>query len=312
MALHPQAEAYLKLFPTDLGTPLAELTPEAIAQMRALDGFAEQRGPIAPLPVVRDEIAAAGTGEGAGGVPVRVYRPVDGDRPLPAIVYYHGGGWVFGSVARNDALARDLAVRNGAVVVSVDYRLAPEHPFPAAADDAWTALRDVFARPGAYGADPERIAVCGDSAGGNVAAVAARRARDAGLRLAHQVLVYPVLDVAMDTPSYRSYAAGFGLGADEMAWFVAQYGGDPADPALAPIRLADKSGLAPATVITAECDPLCDEGEAYAAQLAAAGVPVELRRYEGAIHGFFGLPGFFDQAIEAREYAAARLREAFA
>ncbi|WP_449065350.1 alpha/beta hydrolase [Planomonospora algeriensis] len=304
MALHPQAEAYLKLFPTDLGTPLAEITPAMIAEMRTLDGFAEQRGPVVPLPVVRDG--------NAGGVPVRVYRPEDGDRPLPVIVYFHGGGWVFGSVARNDALARDLAVRTGAAVVSVDYRLAPEHPFPAAADDALTAVRDVFARPAGYGADPERIAVLGDSAGGNLAAVAAWQARDAGLRLAHQVLVYPVADVAMDTPSYRTYATGFGLGADEMAWFAAQYGGDPADPRLAPLRLADKAGLAPATVLTAECDPLRDEGEAYAAGLAAAGVAVEYRCYAGAIHGFFGLPGFFDQAAEAREYAAARLKEAFA
>ncbi|WP_433257245.1 alpha/beta hydrolase [Streptosporangium sp. CA-135522] len=303
MPLHPQAEAYLKLFPTDLGTPVSSLTPEMIVQMRTMDGLAEQRGPKAPLPVVVDEVVE--------GVPVRIYRPVEGDRPLPAIVYFHGGGWVFGSVARNDALGRDLAVRNGTVVVSVDYRLAPEHPFPAAADDAWTVVEDVFARPAAYRADPERIAVLGDSAGGNMAAVAAWRARDAGLRLAHQVLVYPVIDVAMDTPSYRDYATGFGLGADEMAWFAQQYGGDPADPRLAPLRLADKAGLAPATVITAECDPLRDEGEAYAAQLAAAGVPVELMRYEGAVHGFFGLPGFFDQAVEAREYAAARLKEAF-
>lgn len=303
MPLHPQAEAYLKLFPTDLETPVSSLTPEAIAQMRTLDGFAEQRGPIVPLPVVRDEVVE--------GVPVRVYRPEEGDRPLPAIVYFHGGGWVFGSVARNDALGRDLAVRNGAVVVSVDYRLAPDHPFPAAADDAWTVVKDVFARAGAYGADPGRIAVCGDSAGGNLAAVAAWQARDAGLRPAHQLLIYPVTDVAMDTPSYRDRATGFGLGAGEMAWFIEQYGGDPADPRLAPLRLADKTGLAPATVITAEYDPLCDEGEAYAAQLAAAGVPVELRRYGGAIHGFFGLPGFFDQAVEAREYAALRLKEAF-
>lgn len=303
MPLHPQAEAYLKLFPTDLETPVSSLTPEVIAQMRTLDGFAEQRGPIVPLPVVRDEVVE--------GVPVRVYRPEEGDRPLPAIVYFHGGGWVFGSVARNDALGRDLAVRNGAVVVSVDYRLAPDHPFPAAADDAWTVLKDVFARAGAYGADPGRIAVCGDSAGGNLAAVAAWQARDAGLRPAHQLLIYPVTDVAMDTPSYRDHAVGCGLGAGEMAWFIEQYGGDPADPRLAPLRLADKTGLAPATVITAEYDPLCDEGEAYAAQLAAAGVPVELRRYGGAIHGFFGLPGFFDQAVEAREYAALRLEEAF-
>ncbi|GAA3163333.1 alpha/beta hydrolase [Planomonospora alba] len=304
MALHPQAEAYLKLFPTDLGTPLAEITPAAVAEMRALDGFAEQRGPIVPLPVVRDEVA--------GGVPVRVYRADDGAHPLPALVYFHGGGWVFGSVARNDALARDLAVRTGAVVVSVDYRLAPEHPFPAAADDARTALEDVFARPAFYGADPARVAVLGDSAGGNLAAVAAWQARDAGLRLAHQVLVYPITDTAMDTPSYRAYATGYGLGADEMAWFVAQYGGDPADPRLSPLRLADMAGLAPATVLTAECDPLRDEGEAYAARLEEAGVPVEYRCYAGAVHGFFGLPGFFDQAVEARRYVAARLKEALA
>jgi acetyl esterase len=303
MSLHPQAEAYLKLLPTGLTTSSFELTPELIAEMRAMDAFAEQRGPIVPLPLVRDDVAT--------GVPVRIYRPQDGDHALPAIVYFHGGGWVFGDVDRNDALGRDLAVRNGAVVISVDYRLAPDHPFPAAADDGWSVVKDVFARPEAYQVDPERIAVYGDSAGGNVAAVAAWQARDAGLRLAHQVLVYPVVDVAMDTESYRTYASGFGLGAGEMAWFIAQYGGDPADPRLAPARLADKAGLAPATVITAECDPLCDEGEAYAFHLAAAGVPVEVRRYDGAIHGFFGLPGFFDQAIEAREYAAARLKEAF-
>ena len=226
MPLHPQAEAYLKLFQTDLGAPLSTLTHDMIAELRTLDSFAEQRGPIIPLPMVRDDVAE--------GVPVRVYRPEEGDRPLPAIVYFHGGGWVFGNVERNDALGRDLAVRNGAVVISVDYRLAPQHPFPAAADDAWSVVQDVFARPGAYGADPGRIAVCGDSAGGNVAAVAAWRARDAGLALAHQLLVYPVADVAMDTGSYRTYATGFGLGADEMAWFVAQYGGDPADPGWRP------------------------------------------------------------------------------
>ncbi|MEV7010901.1 alpha/beta hydrolase [Streptosporangium sp. NPDC051022] len=303
MPLHPQAEAYLKRFPTDLGVPISSLTPGEIVRMRGDDAFAVQRGPRTPLPVVRDDVAA--------GVPVRVYRPEEGGRPLPAIVYFHGGGWVFGSVERNDALGRDLSARNGAVVVSVDYRLAPEHPFPAAADDAWAAVEDVFARPEAYGADPARIAVCGDSAGGNLAAVAAWRARDAGLRLVHQMLIYPVLDVAMDTPSYRACATGFGLGADEMAWFAEQYGGDPADPALVPLRLADKAGLPPATVITAEYDPLRDEAETYAARLASAGVPVELRRYDGAVHGFFGLPGFFDQAAEARGYAASRFGEAF-
>ncbi|GGO10355.1 esterase/lipase [Microbispora rosea subsp. aerata] len=304
MALHPQAEAYLKRFPSDLGVDIASLTLADIVALRRLDGVAEQRGPKIDLPVIRDETAA--------GVPVRIYRPEPGEHPLPALVYFHGGGWVFGSVERNDALARDLAHRTGAVVVSVDYRLAPEHPFPAAADDAFGVVRDVHARPAFYGVDARRVAVVGDSAGGNLAAVTAWLARDAGLRLAHQALIYPVVDVATDTPSYRAYGKGFGLDAAEMRWFIEQYAvdADRRDPRLAPIHLPDKSGLAPATVITAECDPLCDEGEAYARELAKAGVPVERWRYEGAVHGFFGLPGFFDQALEARDYLAARLRDA--
>ncbi|GLX01829.1 alpha/beta hydrolase [Microtetraspora sp. NBRC 16547] len=306
MALHPQSEAYLKLFPADLNIDLAALTLPEIVRMRGLDGMAEQRGRPADLPEIRDHVV--------DGVRVRVYRPEPGDRPLPVVVYFHGGGWVFGSVDRNDALGRDLALRCGAVVVSVDYRLAPEHPFPAAADDAFTVVRDVFARPELYTGDASRVAVVGDSAGGNLAAVAAWQARDAGLALAHQVLLYPITDVAMDTPSYRSYASGFGLDAVEMAWFVKQYAGDadPLDPRLAPLRLADKSGLAPATVITAECDPLCDEGAAYARDLSEASVPVEYRRYDGLLHGFFGVPGFFDHAEEAREYVATRLKDAFA
>ncbi|WP_169984399.1 alpha/beta hydrolase [Microbispora sp. H10836] len=304
MALHPQAEAYLKLFPSDLGVELASLTREQIAQLRSLDGMAEQRGPSIGLPEVRDETAA--------GVPVRIYRPEPDGRPLPVLVYFHGGGWVFGSVERNDALARDLAHRTGAVVVSADYRLAPEHPFPAAAEDAFAVVRDVHARPARYGADPRRVAVVGDSAGGNLAAVAAWLARDAGLRIVHQALIYPVVDVSCDTPSYVTYAKGFGLEAAEMRWFIEQYAGgaDPRDPRLAPLHLPDKSGLAPATVITAECDPLCDEGAAYARALAGAGVPVEYRCFEGALHGFLGLPGFFDQALEGRDLLAARLRDA--
>ncbi|AQZ64090.1 Esterase/lipase [[Actinomadura] parvosata subsp. kistnae] len=302
MPLHPQAREHLARYPSDLDTDLAALDLAAIQEMRAQDAFADHRGPLTKLPFVRDELAE--------GVPIRIYRADPGDDPLPVVVYFHGGGWVFGSVKRNDATARDLAIRTGAVVVSVDYRLAPEHPFPAAADDAWTVVRDLFARPAFYQSNGS-VAVCGDSAGGNLAAVAAWQARDAGLTLAHQVLVYPVLDVAMDTPSYREFAKGFGLDAAEMAWFARQYapGADPADPRLSPLRLPDMSGLASATVVTAEYDVLRDEGERYAARLAEAGVPVDLRRFEGAVHSFYVLPGLFDQAIEAREYVAERLRE---
>jgi acetyl esterase len=309
--MHPQAAAYVASYPSDLGVDPASLDLDTIRRMRAQDGFALQRGPKPRLPSVRDEVAE-GVADGlAEGVPVRIYRADPEHDPRPVVVYFHGGGWVFGSVKRNDALGRDLAVRTGAVVVSVDYRLAPEHAFPAAADDAWSVVRDIFARPAFYQSNGS-VAVVGDSAGGNLAAVAAWQARDAGLQLAHQALICPVVDVAMDTPSYREYAAGFGLDAREMAWFAQQYAekADPDDPRLSPLRLEDCAGLPPATVVTAECDVLRDEGELYGRRLAEAGVPVETRRFEGAVHGFYGLPGFFDQAIEAREYVASRLREA--
>ncbi|WP_327092846.1 alpha/beta hydrolase [Nonomuraea sp. NBC_01738] len=303
MPLHPQAQAYVALYPSDLNTDLATLDLATIQEMRSADGLAAERGPITHLPFVRDEVAE--------GVPIRVYRADRGDDALPVVVYFHGGGFVFGSVKRNDAVGRDLALRTGAVVVSVDYRLAPEHAFPAAADDAWAVVRDVFARPAFYQSNG-RVAVIGDSAGGNLAAVAAWQARDAGLALAHQVLVYPVMDAAMDTPSYREFATGHGLDAAEMAWFLAQYAdkADESDPRLSPLRLPSCRGLAPATIVTAGCDVLRDEGEAYGERLREADVPVETRRFDGAVHSFFGLPGLFDQAIEAREYIAARLAEA--
>ncbi|MFI9557252.1 alpha/beta hydrolase [Nonomuraea endophytica] len=302
MPLHPQARDFVARFPSDLGVDPDTLDLGAIQRMRAEDGLAAERGPITHLPFVRDETAE--------GVPIRIYRSDRGEDALPVVVYFHGGGFVFGSVKRNDAVGRDLAIRTGAVVVSVDYRLAPENVFPDAADDAWAVVRDVFARPAFYQSNG-RVAVIGDSAGGNLAAVAAWQARDAGLSLAHQALVYPVMDAAMDTPSYTEFGAGFGLDAGEMAWFFAQYapGADPADPRLSPLRLDSCEGLAPATVVTAGCDVLRDEGEHYAERLAKAGVAVESRRFDGAVHSFFGLPGLFDQAIEAREYVAERLRE---
>ncbi|WP_049563299.1 alpha/beta hydrolase [Nonomuraea sp. SBT364] len=302
MPLHPQARAFVAAYPSDLDTDLATLDLAKIQELRAVDGFAEHRGPLPQLPFVRDETA--------GEVPIRIYRADRGDEPLPVLVYFHGGGWVFGSVKRNDALGRDLAIRTGAVVVSVDYRLAPEHPFPAAADDAWTVLRDIFARPAFYQSTGS-VALIGDSAGGNLAAVAAWQARDAGLRLAHQVLVYPVLDASPETPSYTEFAKGYGLDAAEMDWYVRQYAGDAdrADPRLSPLRLASAEGLPPATVVTAGCDVLRDEGERYGRRLAEAGVPVEVKRFDGAVHGFFGLPRLFDQAAEARDYVAGRLRE---
>jgi len=268
-------------------------------------------GPTGPaLPEVRD-LHVAGPG---GPIPVRLYRAVPrAAGALPTLVYLHGGGWVIGGIEDVDALCRELAAGIGCAVVNVGYRLAPEHPFPAATEDAWAVLADVAADPGRYGADPAALAVAGESAGGNLAAVTALRARDEGLRLAHQLLVYPVTDTAMDTPSWERYGTGLGLDAAAMAAFMEMYraGADPADPRLAPLRAPDLSGLAPATVITAECDILRDEAEAYARRMAEAGVPVELHRYPGMIHSFFLLPEIFEAGAQARALAVRRLREAF-
>ncbi|HEU5160240.1 MAG TPA: alpha/beta hydrolase [Streptosporangiaceae bacterium] len=305
-SLHPQAVRFLEL--------LAEWAPPpgqrpSVEEMRRNMWREPYLGDVTALPLVADRAVAGPAGE----IPVRVYSPAP-DRALPALVYFHGGGWALGDIDAVDPLCRDLARLAGCVVVNVGYRLAPEHPFPAAVDDSWAVTADLIADPGGYGVDPGAVAVAGDSAGGNLAAVVAARARDEGVALAHQLLVYPVLDTAMDTPSYAEFAQGFGLDADGMAWFVDLYAGaaDRSDPRLAPLRTPDLTGLAPATVITAECDVLRDEGEVYAGRLAAAGVDVALRRFDGMVHAFFVLPEIFDAAQTARDWAVARLRAAFA
>lgn len=302
--LHPQTVRFLEL--------LAQWAPPgprpSVEQMRRNTWRVPYLGERAPLPLVADH-AVAGP---AGDIPVRIYSPAPG-RALPALVYFHGGGWALGDIDTVDPLCRDLALRAGCVVINVGYRLAPEHPFPAAADDCWAVTADVVGEPARYGADPRAVAVAGDSAGGNLAAVVAARARDEGVPLAHQLLVYPVADSAMDTASYAAFATGFGLEADVMAWFIDLYAGaaDRADPRLAPLRAPDLAGVAAATVITAECDVLRDEGEAYAARMAAAGVDVALRRFAGVVHAFFVFLEIFDASLEARAWAAGRLGSAF-
>ncbi len=246
-------------------------------------------------------------------VGVRVYRPASvGDAPAPAVVWFHGGGFVIGTLDSHDQTCRLLADGAGVVVVAVDYRLAPEHAFPAAADDASAAVRAVVEQADALGVDPGRVAVAGDSAGGNLAAVAARRCR--GL-VTFQLLVYPVCDLTHDGdryPSFRDNAEGYVLTADTMAFFDESYVPDPADrsdPDASPVLAGDLGGLAPALVLTAEFDPLRDEGEAYAARLAGAGVPVTLSRYDGAIHMFFQMAGFTSIGRRAVDEVVAALRE---
>jgi len=232
------------------------------------------------------------------------------------MVFFHGGGWVIGNLDTHDRLCRQLTNVAGCVVVAVDYRLAPEYPFPAAPEDAYLATRWVAENASAIGGDSAHLAVGGDSSGGNLAAVVALMARDRGAPpLVHQLLVHPVTDAPSDSGSYRENAEGYFLTAAMMRWYWKQYLGSNTDcrhPYACPLRAADLSGLPPALVITAEFDPLRDEGETYAARLRAAGVHVQLRCYPGMIHGFFAMTTHLGQARKAMRETAASLRLAFA
>jgi acetyl esterase len=240
----------------------------------------------------------------AGGVPVRLYRPLgaEGD-DLPLVVYLHGGGWVIGSLGSSDPVCRALANRSGALVASVDYRLAPEHPYPAAVEDSLAAFDSLRAE-----LRPPRIAVAGDSAGGTLAAVVARNRR---AEVDLQLLVYPVTDARRETTSYATYAEGFGLTALSMRryWELYADGADLSNPDLSPLEAPDLAGLPPAYVILAEHDVLHDEGEAYARALEAAGVPVTLRRREGTVHGFWRWLARCGVSRSVLDEAGAALRE---
>jgi acetyl esterase len=240
-----------------------------------------------------------------GPIPVRIY---ESGEVRGTFVFFHGGGWVVGNLDTHDVMCRAIARRAGCRLVSVDYRLAPEHRYPAAVVDTWAALAwHLHASDGP-------VAVGGDSAGGNLAAVCAVRARDRGFPLAVQLLLYPALDPRMDTATYREFADGYRLTRAGMEWYWGHYLGDEsrADPEVNPLLQADLSGVAPAFVTTAEFDPLRAEGEAYAERLREAGVPVSLKRYEGLIHGLYTLAGVVDRVAEAYDDAAAALRAAFA
>jgi acetyl esterase len=262
------------------------------------------------------------TGPG-GELPVRLYRPVS-ERPLPALLYFFGGGWVLGTIDTADGVSRSLANSSGALVVVVGYRLAPEHPFPAAIDDCYAAVRWVAEHAAEIGADPARIAVGGDSAGGNLAAAVALRARGSGTgdgdggggpALAGQLLVYPNTDQLADDESMRAMDDPFLFNHHSVAWYRRHYlasPGDAASPLASPLRAKSLAGLPPALVITAEYDPLRDQGEAYARRLAADGVQVELCRYPGMAHGFFTMAGTVDASRAAIAQAASRLRSWFA
>jgi acetyl esterase len=251
-----------------------------------------------------------------GDIELRVYAPQgDAGGARGGVLFVHGGGWTIGSAAAYDPIAKILAAGADAVVVSVDYRLAPEHPFPVPLDECAAALDWIVAHAAELGIDPTRIAVAGDSAGGNLSAVLAQQVRDVGgPALAAQILIYPVTDHDFDRPSYRDNGAGYFLDRSMMEYFWSSYtrgGADPTDPRLSPLRAPSLEGLPPALVITAEFDPLRDEGEAYAAALEAAGVAVEQTRYDGMIHGFAMMPVAIPAGAQALDQATRAIRRAF-
>ncbi len=250
---------------------------------------------------------------GADGrkLPARVYTPKDaGTGPLPVVLYFHGGGWVVSDIDAYDASARSLANETGAIVVSAHYRQGPEHKFPAAHDDAFAAYRWVTQNAPAFGGDPRRIAVAGESAGGNLAANVAIKARDSGMRMpAHMLLVYPVASGDLESGSAKEHANAKPLSKDMMFWFAKQYFNSPADALDARIDLvnANLAGLPPTTIVNAEFDPLLSGGELLADRLEAAGVDVEQKTYEGVTHEFFGTGAVVEEAREAMDFAAGRV-----
>ncbi len=306
MALDPQAGEFLKKLAALNAPALHELTLEQ-ARRQAVP----ISGPIREVARIDNRRIPGPNGE----IPVRIYQPADvaATRPAPALVFFHGGGWVICNLDTYDSLCRDLALAADCVVVSVDYRLAPEHKFPAAADDAYAATVWVCDHSNELNIDPNRIAVAGDSAGGNLAAVVSLMARDRGNpAIAFQVLIYPITDYSFDTESYQANSEGYFLTRMIMEWFWEQYLECPEDgthPYASPLRADDLSNLPPALVTTAGFDPLCDEGRAYAQRLQAAGNDTELVHYEGMIHGYVRRTDLFDRARETVDLIGDRLKK---
>ena len=297
MVLHPQSQAVADFMESIRMAPLNELSP---GDARAV--FKAARVPLEiPLHEVRDV--------DAGGVPCRLYRP-SAEHGVPLVVYLHGGGWVVGDLDTHDHVCRTIASKAGMAVLSVDYRLAPEHKFPAALDDAQAATIWAFENADVLGVDPARLAIAGDSAGGNLAAVVAQRGV---VPLKYQVLIYPAVDMSMTLPSIEANAVGPTLTKKMMQWFIDHYlrnEDDKRDVAASPILASDEvlSTVPPALVITSEFDPLCDDGEEYGKRLAKNGVNASVVRFNGTLHGFFSMLSGVDDAVGAHDLVVSYLR----
>jgi acetyl esterase len=308
MPIHPQCQAFLDHLASLGGPPLEQLP---VADARGVSaGMIAVGHPVEPVSVVDDRTIVAGDQR----IGLRVYRP-SAATPLPALMFFHGGGFVLGDLETHDRECRALANRAGCVVIAVDYRKPPEHPFPAAPEDCYAATRYVAEHPDAFGIDPGRLGVAGDSAGGNLAAVVTLMARDrGGPRLAFQLLIYPGVDLTdSERPSMREYGRDHFISIEAMEWLNSHYvprREDRRNPYASPLLAPDLSTLPPAFVMTAECDPIRDQAEAYAHRLEESGVPVRLKRYNGMIHPFFSLGGVVDEGRQAVADAAEAVKSA--
>jgi acetyl esterase len=310
MELDPQMKAILDTIAAAGGKPFSAMTPAEAREgikllVQVFGGQPEQMAKI-------EDRRVPGP---AGEIPVRVYTPA-GAAPMGGLVYFHGGGWVIGDIESHDEVCRALAKGAGCIVVSVDYRLAPEHKFPAAPEDCFAATKWVSQNAAALGIDANRIAVGGDSAGGNLAAVVAQMARDrGGPKIAFQLLIYPATDWSKESASQREFTQdGYILSRGDMVWFYDHYMNSPAEktnPYFSPACAKSLAGLPPAFVLTAAIDPLRDEGEAYGEALRKAGVPTTVKRYPGVCHGFVMMGAKLDAGKQAIADCCAELKKAF-
>ncbi|MES3039000.1 MAG: alpha/beta hydrolase [Bdellovibrionota bacterium] len=301
--------------------PIDHLTPQCARQLPELkDAVTAVMNKHISTRFVKSGVVSVGSVEHTlvptvdGELVARIYKP-RGDGPFPVTLYFHGGGWVIGSINSYDSSCRALCSAAGSIVVSIGYRQAPENPYPAAHDDAYASYKWLLSHADRIGGDSRRIAIAGESAGGNLAASVCIRARDEGLPLpVHQLLIYPVVDWQMESGSYQLYAQAKPLSRDMMKWFMKHYFENSKIPLRGdalPLLVEDLRDLPPATVITAEVDPLCNEGEEYAHRLFSAGVPVTKKRYEKVTHEFFGMGAVVSEANDAVKFAAHHLQLSF-
>lgn len=308
MPLDPQAKAFLDMNEAAGAPPTSSMTPEENRERTA------DLGKLAGIPKEIAKIENRMIPVDGGEIGVRLYTP-NGLGPFPVFVYFHGGGWVIGNLETVDTLCQNIAHESECLVISVDYRLAPEHKFPVPVEDCYAAVEWAAQHASSLNGDGTKLAIGGDSAGGNLAAVVAQQAKQrGGPPISFQALIYPATQLGGETESYRENGEGYFLTADSMQWFFRQYLNDEEERKsllASPLLNEDLAGLPPALVITAEFDPLRDEGAMYADKLRQAGVPVEYTCYEGMIHGFFWMAGMMDKGAQAVSQVSSSLRSVF-